>query len=117
LASQHVRLAKALAVVLNRTSLDEEVMGRVRLVALDTSRGRTFNIIRVLYEVGEGGCGPTELCRGSGEADDKLKTLIRFLKRLGMVKDVPFEEGELRRGSRWMLTGRLRKLYKEVVCG
>src|SRR5262249_47864122 len=49
LTSQLVRLAKSLAAVLNRKTLDKEVMKRVRKVALDSCRGNTLRIVRYLH--------------------------------------------------------------------
>lgn len=50
LGKQFMRLAKCLAVVLDKPTIDDEVMRRVALVARDTSKGFTFTICKLLAE-------------------------------------------------------------------
>jgi len=50
LVSQLMRLAGCLALVLNKPRVDNEVMQRVRRVALDTSRGITLKIVQYMQE-------------------------------------------------------------------
>lgn len=111
LVSQHHRLAKCLAVVLNRKELDEEVMRRTRKVALDTARGPVFNLTTYLYKKAEG-VESSGIEFQTGMATDKAKQLITFLRRIEVIE--PLKTG--RAGpTKWILTAKLRKLYAEVV--
>ncbi len=124
LVIQMVRLAKCLAVVLNKDELDEEVMKRVRKVALDTSSGRTIKIATLLYDSEMnhdrelGGLTMGTLAFLSGETEDKLRNYVRFLRRLGIVEEYQVEKKQSALGGTWKkyrLTERLRDLYKKVV--
>lgn len=114
LVSQHIRLAQCLAVVMNRKTLDEAVMERVRKTSFDTARGKTLEICRHLYGEEEGlETRSLAMLLSTSEAD--VKTLLRFLKRIGVV------EVKMKKSSRgynpkpaWFLTQRLRKLWTEV---
>ena len=116
LVSQMVKLAKCLAAVLNRPTVDEEVMRRVRSVAFDSGRGKTFNIIRVLHGVGEVGLPIGSLSVNVGEGEDKLGSLMRFLKKIGAVDTFQAKAVKGLGGQRrWKLTDKMHKLYEEVT--
>lgn len=115
LVSQHVRLAKCLAVVLNRRTLDDEVMARVRQVALDTARGRTLTVIRYLAEAGDKGLSAGWLANACHSTDDKKRTYLTFLRRIGAVELFTSRATpESPPRQRWRLTERLSTLYHEV---
>ena len=113
LVEQHVRLAKCLAAVMNRSTVDEQVMERVQRVSMDTCRGKTLKIVERLY-VEDDGLEPKSLAMFIGEADDKVKTLLRFLRRIGVVDIVEVQTG---RGTarRFALTDLIRRVYTEVM--
>ena len=115
LVSQFTRLAKCMAVVLNRRSTDEEVMRRVKAVALDTARGRTLELVRHLYGVQEDGASVGQLAIWTNQTDDKERELLRFLKKLGATEFFHMK-GKIGLGSKpvWKLSPRLVRLYKEV---
>lgn len=122
LISQFVRLAKCLAVVLNRNELDEEVMRRVRKVALDTARGRTLEIARHLYESmfnreegDPGGMTIEALHIKTGEPEGEIRSLLLFLRRIKAIRseNVAMAGGSTRK--RFYLTDDVRELYKETV--
>lgn len=116
LVSQIVRLAKCLAVVLNRPTVDAEVLRRVTRVALDTSRGRTLEIMQHLASSGTDGLEVKGLAGLTSQSPDKERTLLRFLRKIGAV-DVFTPTDELGRAlgvQRWKLTTRMAKLYREV---
>lgn len=123
LIKQLVRLANCLAVVLNKPKVDAdcEVLRRVRKVALDTSRGRSLNVARVLYEAGEEGLEIGGVAMLTMENDDNLGVLLSFMRKIGLVEKYRFKPplGRARINQvakdRWRLTERVRKLYAEVV--
>lgn len=115
LVSQLVRLGKCLAVVLNRDSLDEEVMRRVRKVALDTARGQTLEIVKRLHPCYEGMTTNTvAVC--TNKTDEKTRTMLRFLRHIGAIELFEFKLGRGVSGQkRWKLTPKLRQLYETVM--
>ncbi len=115
LVSQHVRLAKCLAAVLGRKSLDEEVMRRVRQTALDTARGKTLEICHYLAKSSEMGVETRALSIYLGEDEVKLRQLLRFLRKIGAAEIYTPTLGRGIRGkSKWRLTARLREIYWKV---
>ena len=116
LVSQMTRLAKCLAVVLNRKTVDEEVMSRVRLVALDTGRGQTLEITRIIYEYDDEGIEPRTLVLDAGMEESKLRALVRFLIRIGVVEQFfPQKAKGVKGRLRWKLTPSMRRLYEDVI--
>lgn len=113
LTSQYVRLAKCLAVVLNRGEVDAEVMRRVRLVAMDTSEGKVLQITKRLYAVGEYGLDSKNLSLLTGGGEEKETTLLKFMARIKIVE--PYQPKGYGKKVRWRLTPRMRKLYREVM--
>lgn len=116
LTSQLVRLATCLAVVLNRDSLDEEVLSRVRAVALDTSRGKTLEISRHLYEAGRDGLDVRTIALYVNDTEGNIRTLLRFLGRIGAVEHFKKRiTAGLNSKPRWRLAERVSNLYRQVV--
>jgi hypothetical protein len=117
LVSQHVRLAKCLAFVLNRSTVDIAVMRRVRRVSLDTARGTTLDIVRLLSDPTnvQQGLTPKSLESYLGHGGERLNLLLRFLRAIGVV--VPANAHRYAGAVRWRLTSSLRKLYKGVMDG
>lgn len=116
LASQLVRLAKCLALVLNHESVDNEVMLRVRQVALDTARGQTLALAAVLYNKGTEGSEAYPLTVHFGLSNEKISSLLRFLQKIGVVERfTPLaSENKGRLKNRWRLTPTMRRIYREV---
>jgi hypothetical protein len=90
-------------------------MRRVTRVALDTSRGRTFDMSKRLFAAGETGTEAASLAVAVGLTDDKLRQLLRFLSRIGVAESVS-SEGAKGLGSRprWRMTEKLRCLWELV---
>jgi len=120
LVSQLARLAKCLALVLNRESVDGAVMQRVKRVAFDTARGRTLAITAKLYEVGGKGLEAGSIALAIGETDDKTRGLLRFLRKIKVVESYQVDADLAKwynvpaNRIRWCLTERMEKLYQEV---
>lgn len=120
LVSQLIRLAKCLAVVLNKPSVDAEVLQRVKRVALDTSRGISLHIAEYLHESGsDEGMELKAVSLRINMTDDKTKSYLRFLRSLGVVELHTVAQASNRRGGsqRWRLTPRVSKLYEQVMEG
>lgn len=116
LVEQHVRLAMCISVVLNKRSVDQEVLKRVTKVALDTSRGITLQMVGHLYRAGEDGMMGTTLASYVDCTDHEAKSLLRFLRRIGVVRLYsPSKVKGIRAKVRWRLTKRVRSLYKNVM--
>lgn len=115
LVSQMGRLAYCLCVVLNKKEMDDEVDRRVRRVALDTSRGGTFDIVTHLKEAGDRGLVTKTLMVKTHQTEAKLRDLLRFLRRIGAVEYPEFRQPGLAPVHRWILSQRMSKLYEEVV--
>ena len=116
LVSQHIRLAKCLAAVMNRPTVDEEVMKRVLKVCLDTSRGQTLDLVHALYESGEEGIEPRALSMYTNQQEGQTRVMLRFLKRIEVVETFKAKgrsKGMANR-ARWRLTFKLKELYDQV---
>lgn len=118
LVKQIVRLAKCLAVVLNRTDVDEEVMKRVKKVTLDTSRGIVLTITVHLWYAEEdesGGSNVAAIATVTHKTNDEIKKLIRFMRHIGMIESFRPEHAAVKSQPVIRLTSTLRKLYQEVM--
>lgn len=115
LVSQHVRLAKCLAFVFNKSEVDEEVLNRVRRVALDTARGRTLDIVRSIDARGEAGVQSKTISGEISLGMAECRKLLLFLKRIGVVEPFKLVVKGVVGGERWRLTERLQVLYNSVV--
>jgi hypothetical protein len=118
LQHQFVRLAVCLAVVLNRREADEEVIRRTKKVAIDTSRGHSFDICTKLY-LNPNGLTLGAVSAATGRTDEKTRTMLRFLKQIKVVNSfAPKQEkvtGRVTASHRWKLTSRMFELYKAVM--
>lgn len=109
LTSQLLRLANFVAVVLNRKSLDEEVMRRVRKVAMDTSRGPVLKIMKAIYKSKtKAGLDSRTISVLAGLDYSETQKLLRFLRELEAVS---LESVNGKKQALWKLTPSLRKLY------
>jgi uncharacterized C2H2 Zn-finger protein len=116
LISQLVRLARCLAVVLNRPAVDDAVMAQVRQVALDTARGRGLEVARHLHARGPAGVPAAALAAVTCETREHEGRLLRFWAKIGVVESFRASvAGQLGERERWRLTPRLERLYREVV--
>ena len=114
LVSQLVRLAKCLALVLNRDRVDATVMQRVTRVALDTSRGQTLAIVAHLYDEPEG-LEVKGIVLKMAFTEHRIRSLLRFLKQIDVVNKFQVKRKGFSSAVRWGLTQRMRELYELVV--
>lgn len=116
LVSQHSRLMLTLALVLNRKKIDKEVLRRTVKVALDTSRGTTFMIVKYLHDKGE--APVNAIATHTGIYDAEVRKLLKFLRQ---IKVVTFKSAKLNgvknrsNKPQWRLTNMMDKLYKSVM--
>ena len=115
LLSQLIRLATYLAVVMNRPSVDEEVLRRVKRTALDTGRGLTMEICRHLHEAGNNGLEPKMFPVLVNTSSEKANMLLRFLARIKAIESIRVQIAPgLKSNPRWRMTQRMSKLW--VAC-
>jgi adenylate kinase family enzyme len=116
LVSQFTRLAKCMAVVLNKKEVDQEVMRRVTKVALDTARGRTLEIAKHLYDSGETGLLLTNLAAFMNDTDAKIRGLLKFLIQISAVETYRKSTvAGVQTKPIYRLTPRMMRLYEEVM--
>lgn len=115
LASQLVRLARCLAVVMNLKSVNSTVIERVKQVALDTSRGQTLAIASHLYQVGVKGTEARAIALAISQTEEKSKALLRFLKQIRVAELYQEKSTGMSSKPRWRLTEGFYRLYTEVI--
>lgn len=121
LTHQFVRLADCLAVVLNKKKVDEAVMKLLTQVAKDSVRGRTLDIVLQMHKEPEGS-NVNSLSIVLGELEDRVKSLILFLRKIGVVeyREVPQKKSRRKKiikskpQKRWFLSKRFAELLKGV---
>jgi hypothetical protein len=107
-----------MAVVLNRKTVDEEVMRRVNQVAMDTARGRSLELVRHLYQAGDEGLSSNNLATTTGVSVTKERELLQHMQRIGVV--INFRPtGGVKTGldglSRYRLTPTMHKLCSAIL--
>jgi hypothetical protein len=115
LVSQLMRLAKCLAYALNEVEVDTAVMDRVRRVALDTARGKTLALTALLRDAGEEGSTVDALSTATSTSADKCRSLLRFLKAIGVVESFQAKREGAAARTKYRLTKKIEKLYDEVM--
>ncbi len=121
LVDQFTRIAVAIAAVLNKTRIDEEVMSICRSIAVDSSRGHVFIAVKYLFEMMKktgNGCELKFVAASIHETEPETKTLLRFLKKIGIVESYELLDDEGNKVSnrlRWRLTQRVAMLYEQVM--
>jgi hypothetical protein len=118
LVGQFTRLAACLAVVLNRPSIDDNVMERVTKVAVDTARGQTMEICRKLQATAREGLEVSAIMMLVSIPEERARQLLSFLRKIGALEHFVFtNEHGIRSNPRWRLTESLHKLWANVVKG
>lgn len=114
LVSQHIRLAKCQAGVMNRPTVDDEAMRRTKTIAMDTARGQTLDIARCIQQA-EDGLEVKAIAMYTHKPEDKTRTMLRFLRQIGVAEvfQPEIREGVLGR-PKWRLTEKLSRLWNEV---
>lgn len=119
LVSQLVRLTGCTAAVLNSPrEVRDDIMGRVKRVAMDTSRGTTFKVVKKLYSEGRAGMGSEPLALSVSESRSDTAHLLEYLEQIKVVESFTslacMGIGQVKRLS-WRLTDTVRGLYQTVT--
>lgn len=123
LTHQFVRLAFCVAVVLNRKTIDAEVMRRVRKVALDTCSGYVLRGAHYMAANHTEGVEASVLSSHINFDSMKMNGSLRFLKRIGVADlftppaqtvIVNGKSTQLKLKQRWRLTEKVYYLYHRV---
>jgi hypothetical protein len=117
LQTQLIRLATCMSVAMSKKAIDDQVMTRVRKIALDTARGKTMLIAEYLYACGEEGSYVTGIAYNIHDTDIKTKPIIQFLRRLKVLEPVTQATTRTRVSSRvkWRLTDKFKTIYEACV--
>lgn len=117
LVEQIVRYAKFVSVAINSKVVDEAVMARVKMVALDTARGVTLDIAKELYKSGEEGLEAKTVALFVGKDDNRTRKLLKFMREIGITElHTPEKHVQgITPRPKWRLTNSVRKLYAEVM--
>jgi hypothetical protein len=115
LVAQMLRLAMFLAVVLNRETVDREVMRRVKRCALDTAHGRSMKITEYLHPRRKGAhlkALSAKLC----ESEYNTRKLLIFMRRIGALEYVlPTKVAGVSGHPVWRMTSEFRTIYEGVM--
>jgi len=118
LIKQLVRLAMCAAGVMNKTTVDHDVLKIVSKVAIDTAAGRTLNLVKLIHPTGMKGATTDALAMGFDTRAAKLKKDLEFLAdpniRVCECHHV-LTRGGIVPQIRWRLTPNFYKLYSAVV--
>lgn len=115
LTGQLIRLGRFLCAVLNKNEFDSEVLKKVKKVALDTCKGKTLDIAEWLYKEGAKGVELRTIAIWINETDDKTRTLLRFMRRIGALEVFQYKPGAGMLGRhKWRLSPQLHKLFDAI---
>lgn len=123
LVGQFGRMAKCLAVVLNKREVDNEVIRTVRKVALDTCYGHSLNVVQWLtarnpradnesYQE-SGGLSEEVLQSWMDMSEERTLSYLRFLRHINVLEMRHHGQS----GALWLLTDRVYSLYLRVMVG
>lgn len=110
LVSQHVRLAKCLALVLNRPTVDGATLARVKRVGLDTARGVVFDLAKALFATDRFGIEFKGIQLHANCSDTDLFAMLTFLRG---IKAIELFQDPGRKAYR--LTPTVQKLFGEAT--
>jgi hypothetical protein len=113
LVSQLTKLALCLAVVLNKSEVDEEVLSIVRRVTMDTSKGRTRDQVKVLYQ-NIAGLTTDGVAHETNKTPTEERKLLKFLRSIKALDLVERLKPDGKHRSVWILTPSFRRLCDKV---
>lgn len=119
LFDQLSKLGYCLAVVMNKSEIDEEVLSYIRRTALDTARGNTLKVATQLFKSGNLGMDTQGLSMRLNVEPRDMKHLLIFMRGIDIIEThLPTKGSKVGLGSgkmRWRLTPTVRKLYSTVM--
>ena len=113
LTSQFSRLATSLAVVLNKTYIDREVMKIVTDVAMDTARGRVYELMELIVKYEDHPLADVAMASILGEKPADFLDLLVFLRKIRALEPYDHETGKVKR-RRWRMTQTVKTLYERL---
>lgn len=117
LTHQFVRFACCAAAVLNKKTIDKDVMRRVTKLGLDTCTGVTLKIVKKLYQhtaVQTDGVSSDPLYLFVDMSLVDCKAMLRFMKQIELVDVRQDVEFGIKGKPKWRLTERMVGLYESV---
>ncbi len=108
LTKQITKLSMCVPAVLNKSSIDDETMSTVKKVVFDTSRGDSLAIVQKLH-ASKIGMEITGLAHATGQLEDKLRSMLRFMGKIGIV------DRSAAGPKRYKLTDKFLQLYLKTV--
>lgn len=120
IACQLGRMARCLAVVYNKTTVDNDIMRVVRKIAFDSAHGHTLNIVRWLRGVDpksklprqELGLPAGVIARWMGlNEKEKVLPYLIFLLKIDVLQHIPLRNS----AGLWKLTNRVDQLYTAIM--
>lgn len=122
ISRQLVRLARCMAMVLRKNQVDAEVMRRVQKVAMDSSRGRTLDLLRWFRTVNprtgrtfqeDEGIMTGQMSRWAGfDSEAKCLAYLNFLMKIDVVEHMQSEHSH----GHWKMTRRVDNLHRAIIC-
>lgn len=105
-AGQLVRYARCLTVVLNKTTVDDEVMRVVTKLGEDSSAGYTYDVAKVVAS--HGPCGAKMIQLHCGRTDNAVRKALAWLTRIKVLEMSSVKQHgygkQPRKGAQWQLT-------------
>lgn len=111
---QFIRMMCCVTMVLNRKQVDDDVMRRIRKVALDTGRGIVLDVITIMRKSENQFISVKALAIQTDLSEAKMTKLLKFLKSIGALR-LSKEEG-MKRGTKplWGFTALMAELVENV---
>jgi len=116
LTTQLARLSVCLATVMNKKTVDDEVMAITRQTAYDTCQGVTLDMVRKIY-THPNGVDHSTLMGWLGDDDDYSKKIIKMMVAIKILDKFRPEiaPGRFQNTTRFRLTHHFRDLYRRVM--
>jgi len=121
LTHQFVRLMCCVAACTQRKEADEYVMRIVKKIAIDSSRGRTLDIARVLFENQSEGLENKGIVNRCNLTPNEVRKMIRFMRGIGIVESFTVKTKTAVKGVRrtdklkFRLTERVDSLMESII--
>lgn len=116
LGKQFVRLMTGWAAVLNRPSIDNDLLRRLRKVAMDTSIGPLRDITECLARNELDWHTPKAISTYIDRTPEYTGRLLKFMREIGIVETKSDREPDRRAGAKptWGLTLEMRELWNRL---
>ena len=117
---QFIRLMRCLTFTMERKKVDDEVMRKIKKVALDTGKGIVVEILTCLADT-EDYMTVKALSIHTDRTEDNIRKVLSFLRKNGIIilsTDAPRERTKRRQSSRkplWGLSEKVRPICEEFL--